>query len=84
MIESDRKGQTFMGIVENLKEAADVAKAIGNIDLYRKIVELEGEVIELTRENQQLRQNIDEQKRWLELGDDMESLLSGENFVESR
>lgn len=81
MIESGTKGQKIMGIVENLKEAADVAKAIGNVDLYRKIVELEGAVIELTRENRQLREKIDEQKRWLELDDDMEYVEDGGFYI---
>lgn len=38
-----------MSTLENLKELANLAQKLGNIDLYRKIVELEGEVIELTR-----------------------------------
>ena len=39
-----------MGIVENIKDAADLAKKVGDIELYRKIVRLEGEVMDLTRE----------------------------------
>lgn len=39
-----------MGTIENAKEIADLAKKIGDADLYRKIVEREGEVIDLTRE----------------------------------
>ena len=40
-----------MGIIDNAKELADLLKAAGNTELYRKIVELEGEIIELTRQN---------------------------------
>ena len=43
-----------MSTLENLKELANLAQKLGNIDLYRKIVELEGEVIELTREKRVL------------------------------
>lgn len=39
-----------MGTIENAKEIADLAKKIGDADLYRKIVEREGEVIDLTRD----------------------------------
>jgi hypothetical protein len=42
-----------MDIIGNVKEIADLAKKYDDIEFYRKIVELEGEVIELTR---QLRQ----------------------------
>jgi hypothetical protein len=50
-----------MSTLENLKEIADLVKKLGNIELYRKIVELEGEVIELTRQNRAL----DEENRQL-------------------
>jgi hypothetical protein len=47
-----------MSTLENLKEIADLVKKLGNIELYRKIVELEGEVIELTRENPDLKERL--------------------------
>ncbi len=43
-----------MSIISNAKEIADLVKKLGNVDLYRKIVELEGEIIELTGENHAL------------------------------
>ena len=49
-----------MGIVENIKDAADLAKKIGDIELYRKIVHLEGEVMDLTRDKRQADQKIEE------------------------
>ncbi len=50
----------IMGIVENIKDAADLAKKIGDIELYRKIVHLEGEVMDLTRDKRQADQKIEE------------------------
>ena len=37
-----------MSIINNAKEIADLIKKIGDVELYRKIIELEGEIIELT------------------------------------
>jgi hypothetical protein len=39
-----------MGVLDNVKEVADLVKKMGDIDLYRKIVHAEGEVMELTRQ----------------------------------
>jgi hypothetical protein len=49
-----------MGILENIKDAADLAKKVGDIELYRKIVHLEGEVMDLTREKRQAEQKVEE------------------------
>lgn len=38
-----------MGIIDNAKEIADLIKKLNNIELYRKIVELEAEIIDLQR-----------------------------------
>ncbi|HDL01438.1 MAG TPA: hypothetical protein ENH23_04315 [candidate division Zixibacteria bacterium] len=43
-----------MSIISNAKEIADLVKKLGDIELYRKIVELEGEIIELTCEKREL------------------------------
>lgn len=43
-----------MSIITNAKEIADLVKKLGNVDLYRKLVELEGEIIELTGQNHML------------------------------
>jgi phage terminase large subunit GpA-like protein len=43
-------GESRMGVIDNIKEIADVLKKAGDIDLYRKIIHAEGEVIELTRQ----------------------------------
>lgn len=45
-----------MTIIQNAKELADLIKKLGNTDLYRQIVELEGEIIDLSRDNHHLTQ----------------------------
>jgi hypothetical protein len=52
-----------MGILDEMKEVADLVKKIGDIDLYRKIVKLEGEVIDLTRSNRSLEERVGELQR---------------------
>ena len=47
-----------MSIVENVKEVADLVKKLGDVDLYRKIVELEQEVFDLTRQNRKQEEEI--------------------------
>jgi hypothetical protein len=39
-----------MGVIDTIKEVGDIVKKAGDIDLYRKIVHAEGEIIELTRQ----------------------------------
>jgi hypothetical protein len=60
-----------MGIVENIRDAADLAKRVGDIELYRKIVHLEGEVMDLTREKRQAEQKIEELEGKLALNSKM-------------
>ncbi len=47
-----------MSIIDNAKEIASLVQKLGDIDLYRKIVELEGEIIELTREKRQVEERL--------------------------
>ncbi|MGE5699925.1 MAG: hypothetical protein ACM31N_07680 [Deltaproteobacteria bacterium] len=54
-----------MGAVENIKEIADLIKKIGDADLYRKIVELEHEVFELSCQNLLSLSKIEELKEIL-------------------
>ena len=56
-----------MGIVENMKEVADLVKKVGDIDLNRKIVSLEGEVLDLTREKRHLEVRVEELEKTLNL-----------------
>ncbi len=56
-----------MGVIENLRDIADLIKKAGDLDLYRKIIESEGAVIELTRENRRLEEKVSELGKTLEL-----------------
>ena len=73
-----------MNIISNAKEIADLVKKLGNVDLYRRIVELEGEIIELAGQNNLLKERNGELEHamrkkeqltfksgvyWLEAGD---------------
>lgn len=56
-----------MGVIDNMKDIADLIKKAGDLDLYRKIVESEGEVIDLTRENRRLEEKVSELEKTLAL-----------------
>ncbi len=43
-----------MGLIDNLKDVADLVRKAGDTELYRRITALEGEVIDLTRANRHL------------------------------
>jgi hypothetical protein len=55
-----------VGVIENMKDVADLVKKAGDIDLYRKIVSLEGEVLDLTREKRRLEARVEELEKSLE------------------
>ncbi|HET9181109.1 MAG TPA: hypothetical protein VFP59_03170 [Candidatus Angelobacter sp.] len=52
-----------MGVVDNVKEVADIVQKMGNIELYRKIVHLEGAVMDLTRELRGRRSELENSMR---------------------
>lgn len=54
-----------MGILDSAKEIADLVKKIGDIELYRKIVELEGQLIELTHEKREFEERCDRLEKQL-------------------
>lgn len=60
-----------MSIISNAKEIADLVKKLGDAELYRKIIELEGEIIELTRENRTLEERVDDLSSSLRVKQDM-------------
>ena len=70
-----------MDIVGNVKEIADLAKKYNDIEFYRKIVHLEGEVIELTRENRQAEQKIEELQTQLALKIKIRVALKGKSVA---
>ncbi len=70
-----------MGLIENAKEVADLVKKIGDIELYRKIVALEGEIIDLTRKGRFLETENDELKSALKKKKDLS--FSAQFFVDA-
>jgi len=60
-----------MNIVTELKDIAELVKKMGDIDLYRKIVELEGQVIELTRSNRELIESNEALQESLKMKDNL-------------
>jgi len=56
-----------MGIIENAKEAVKLVKQIDNIDLYRRILDLQGEAIELIEELKKKEEIIAQLKGALDL-----------------
>lgn len=56
-----------MGLLENLKDVASLAQSVGEIELYKKIVDLEGEVREITRKNRHLEDEVVELEKRLHL-----------------
>ena len=56
-----------MGVLDEMKEIGDLIKKAGDIDLYRRIVKLEGEVIDLTRDKRRADEKIEELERNLNM-----------------
>jgi hypothetical protein len=49
-----------MGAVENVKEVADLIRKFNDIDLNRRILKLEEEVIDLTRDKRRAEERVEE------------------------
>lgn len=56
-----------MGVIESLKEIADLVKKFNDDELNRKIVDLEGEIVERTLQIGSLEEENEELKRTLSL-----------------
>ena len=56
-----------MGVIENLKEAALFAQKVGQIELYKQILQAEEEVRGITREKRQLEDKVHELEQKLKL-----------------
>ena len=54
-----------MGVVENMKDVADLVKKYNDLDLNRRIVTLEGEVLDLTRDKRRLEEKLEDLQRAL-------------------
>ena len=54
-----------MGLLDEMKEIGDLIKKAGDVNLYRRIVKLEGEVTELTRDKRGGEVRIEELERAL-------------------
>jgi hypothetical protein len=60
-----------MGVIENMREVAELVKQIGDIELNRKIVHLEKEVHELTRDKIRLETKLHEAETLLRKKQDL-------------
>ena len=56
-----------MNIISNAKEIADLVKKLDDEGLYKKMVKLEGEILELANENRKLRGQNQDLKEALEI-----------------
>lgn len=63
--------EAIMGLLDEMKEVADLVKKIGDIDLYRKISKLESEVLDLTREKRHAEERIEELERALKFNKEL-------------
>jgi hypothetical protein len=55
-----------LGVVDNVKDIADLVKKIGDIELYKKILALEVEVMDLTRDKRRADDKVEELERTLQ------------------
>ena len=60
-----------MSVISNAKEIADLIKKLDDVELYRKIIELEGEIIELTREKHTLDERVQNLSKTLNIKEKM-------------
>jgi len=49
-----------VGVVENVKQIAEVLRKIDNVELYRQILDLQAEILQLVEENRQLKARVRE------------------------
>jgi hypothetical protein len=54
-----------MGAVENIKELTDLVKKFNDIDLNRRILHLENEVLDLSRDKRRAEEKVEELERKL-------------------
>jgi len=56
-----------MGIVDSVKQVADIAMKLGNIELSKRILDLQQEIIELTHQNWELKNDKKELEEKLQV-----------------
>lgn len=56
-----------MGLYNNLKEVAEVVQKADNIDLYRKILDIQKESLDLLDENRQLKDEVYKLRKKLDI-----------------
>ena len=61
----------LMGVVENMKDVAELIKKLGDIELNRRILKLENEVLDLAREKRRAEEKIEELERTLKFKQDV-------------
>jgi hypothetical protein len=66
-----------MGVVENMKDVADLVKKFNDIELNRRILKLEEEVMDLSRDKRRLEDRVGELTLILEV---KESLIYEDNY----
>ena len=49
-----------MGAIENVKEVAKLVKDLGNMELYQQILDLQGEIMDLTQVNREFQKQVQE------------------------
>lgn len=54
-----------MGVVENMKDVAELVKKFNDIDLNRRILNLENEVLDLSRDKRRAEEKVEELERTL-------------------
>ena len=52
------KGEKNMGIIDNVKDIAELIKKYNNVELNRKIIDLRDEIFELKENNLELKEKI--------------------------
>lgn len=61
-----------MGVVENMKDVAELVKKFNDIDLNRRILNLENEVLDLSRDRRRAEEKIEELERTLKFKAELE------------
>jgi hypothetical protein len=64
-------GLINMGVVENMKDVADLIKKFGDIELNRRILKLEEEVMDLSRDRRRAEEKIEELELALKFKQDL-------------